>query len=348
VTASPFFDTHCDTVLRVLDWGSDFADGSCETHLDWPRMHEAGVRAQVFACFVLDERYPGQVEERTSALLDAFDAMLTSTDGGLRLARTRADVNRAFENGPGAAILGLEGADPLGRRAENVHRFFARGVRDLIFAWHDNVFSGTAFGKDSPLTAEGERLLGLCEELGIMIDVSHLSDQAFQDVVERSTKPFIASHSNCRAICPSPRNLTDEMIRELADRGGVMGINLSSSFLSTKTLSHWQDVKKRFAGQTLSWQEKERLAREIAPTVPRPPFEVIVTHVKHAIDVGGEDCVGLGGDLDGIVHMPEGMDGVQDYPRIAEALLAAGLGEAQVAKVCHENMRRVFLDVLPA
>jgi len=311
-------------------------------------MQDAGVRAQLFACFVLNERYPGGVAERTETLLDALDAMIASTDGELQLTRTRGDLSSAFAEGPRAAILGLEGADPLEGKAENVRTFFDRGMRDLIFAWHDNPFSGTAFGKNTPLTAEGERLLGLCEELGIMVDVSHLSDQAFQGVLERSTKPLIASHSNCRAICPSARNLTDDMIGQLSDRGGVMGINLSSSFLSSKTLSHWQDVKKRFAGQTLNWREKERLAREIAPTVPRPPFGIIVAHVKHAIDVGGEDCVGFGGDLDGIVHMPEGMDGVQDYPRVAEALLAAGLTDKQVAKVCYGNMQRVFLETLPA
>jgi len=348
VEGSAFFDTHCDTVLRAVDWGSDFLNGSPETHLDWPRMQTANVRAQVFACFVLEERYPEKVQERTNALLGALDAMIAGSGGRLTAVRTRKDLESAFGDGPRGAILGLEGADPLEGRAENVHSFFDRGLRDLIFAWRDNPFSGTAFGENTPLTEEGERLLGLCEELGIMVDISHLSDRAFQDVLARSTKPFIASHSNCRSICPSSRNLTDGMIRQLADCGGVMGINFSSSFLSEKSLSHWQEVKARYAGQTLTWQESERIAREIALTVPRPPFGIIVAHVKHAIDVGGEDCVGLGGDLDGIVHLPEGIDGVQDYPRIADALLEAGLTEAQVAKVCHGNMLRVFSETLPA
>jgi len=311
-------------------------------------MQTADVRAQVFASFVLAERYPGRVEERTESIFRGLESMVDSTDGAMRLARTAGDLEEAFAGGPVAAIFGLEGADPLQGKAEHLKRFFDRGVRDMIFAWQDNPFSGTAFGKNTPLTAEGARLLGLCEELGVMVDVSHLSDAAFADVCGQATKPFIASHSNCRTICPSKRNLTDEMIRNLADHGGVMGINLSSGFLSPKTFAAWQDVKERFAGQTLTWQERERLAREIAPSVPRPPFGLIVAHIKHAIDVGGENCIGLGGDLDGIIHTPEGMDGVQDYPQISGALSDAGLTHGQIDKICYGNFLRVFREVLPS
>jgi len=197
------------------------------------------------------------------------------------------------------------------------------------------------------LTVEGERLLGLCEELRVMVDVSHLSDAAFDDVCRMSTRPFVASHSNCRALCPSSRNLTNEMIRKLADRGGVMGLNLSTSFLSPRALDAWKDVKRELDGQSLHWRERERRSRGIAPSVPRPPFDWIVKHILHAVDVGGEDVVGLGGDLDGVVHLPEGVDGVQDYPKIPHALREAGLTEAQVEKVCHGNFLRVFKEGLP-
>ena len=337
-----FFDAHCDTAIKVLDEDAPFARGAASMHLDFPRMRQAGVRAQLFACFVLSERYPGEEAERALSLLATVESMVEETDGGLRIARTAADLRNAFEDGPAAAVIGLEGADPLEGRAENVRDLVRRGVRDLIFAWKDNPFSGTALGANKPLTLEGERLLGLCEELGVMVDVSHLSDASFDDVCRKAERPFIASHSNCRALCPSSRNLTDPMIRALADRGGVMGINLSTSFLSSDTLGEWGRIRTRFDGSVLGWRERDRLARKLASSVPRPPFEWIVRHVLHAMDVGGEDAVGLGGDLDGIVHLPEGLDGVQDYPKIPEALRAAGLSTGQIEKVSYGNMLRVF------
>jgi membrane dipeptidase len=274
--------------------------------------------------------------------------MVAATDGGMRIARTSGDLRAAFDGGPIAAVVGLEGADPLCGRAENLRPFFESGVRDVIFAWKDNLFSGTAFGADTPLTGEGERLLGLCEELGVMVDVSHLSDTAFAHVCRASTRPFIASHSNCRALCPSRRNLTDDMIRALADRGGVMGINLATSFLSPESFRRWETVKARIADERLTWQEAERRAREEATSVPRPGLDWIARHVVHAMDVGGEDVVGLGGDLDGIVHTPEGVNGVEEYPAIPKLLRRAGLSETQVEKICYRNLLRIFSEVLPS
>jgi len=347
VPSEPFFDAHCDTVLKVLDEGADFPRGAPTTHIDLPRLRDAGVRAQVFACFVLSERYPGEEAHRLSELLESIDGLVASTEGELHIARTASELRDAFEGGPMAAIVGMEGADALEGRAENLRAWVERGVRNMIFAWQDNPFSGTAFGKNTPLTAEGARLLELCEDLGVMVDVSHLSDAAFDDVCRMSTRSFIASYSNCRAVCPSARNLTDEMIRKLADRGGVMGLNLSTGFLSPRALDAWKDVKRALAAESVDWREAERRAQEIAPSIPRPPFDWIVKHVLHAIDVGGEDVVGLGGDLDGILHLPDGIDGVEDYPEIPEALRRAGLDDRRIAKFCRGNFLRAFEECLP-
>jgi len=232
-----FFDAHCDTVMKVLDHGADFVGGEGDAHVTFPAMMDAGVRAQIFACFVLSEQHPGDESERAETMIRTIESMAAGTEGEMRIARTRGEVRDAFAGGPIAAILGLEGADPLEGKAERLRHFFDLGVRDLIFAWQDNPFSGTAFGENTPLTREGERLLGLAEELRVMVDVSHLSDRAFDDVCGMATKPFIASHSDCRALCPSLRNLTDPMIRALADRGGVMGINLAPGFLDPEV--HW-------------------------------------------------------------------------------------------------------------
>jgi len=344
VRAVPFFDAHCDTVLKVLDDGLDFVRGG-PAHVTFPDMLKGNVRAQIFACFVLGERHHGEEAERAEALIRTVERMADGTDGAMRIARTGKDLRDAFDGGPIVAILGLEGADPLQGVAENLRRFADLGVRDLIFAWQDNPFSGTAFGENTPLTREGERLLGLAEELRVMVDVSHLSDRAFDDVCRMATRPFIASHSNCRDLCPSLRNLTDPMIRRLADHGGVMGINLGTYFLDPATHDH---VMPRFAASRapgVSEDERRRLRAE-ADAIPRPTLEWVVRHIVHAIRIGGEDCIGLGGDLDGVRRTPEGMDSIADYRQLLPMMRDAGLGERQIEKVASKNMLRVFREIL--
>jgi len=340
-----FFDAHCDTVMKVLDDGADFAGSEGRAHVTFPAMAEAGVRAQIFACFVLSEQHRGEEAERAEAMIRKIGSMADGTDGRMRIACTRAHIDAAFGDGPIAAILGLEGADPLEGRADRLRHFADLGVRDLIFAWKDNPFSGTAFGENTALTREGERLLGLAEDLGIMVDVSHLSDRAFDDVCRAATRPFIASHSNCRALCPSLRNLTDPMIRRLADRGGVMGINLAPGFLSPEVHRRQSPLFEAAQKPDVSVKERERLKTE-AMAIPRPALDWVARHVLHAIGVGGEECVGLGGDLDGISQTPEGVDGVADYPRFVPLFREAGLSERQIEKVCAGNFLRVFGEVL--
>ncbi len=340
-----FFDTHCDTAMKVLDGTLDFTTGD-GGHIGLPGLIEAGSCAQVFACFVLSEQHPNHERERAEAMIAKIYSMAAESGGNLRVVKTSHELRSSCDGGGTiAAIIGLEGADPLDGLAENLRHFYSLGVRDIIPAWQDNPFSGTAFGSNTPLTDEGKRLIELAEELHVMVDVSHLSDKAFVDVCEIAKRPFIASHSNCRVLCPTLRNLTDDMIRELADHGGVMGINLSPSFLSpdyyAQAFPRWQ----RTLESSTTEEEKKRLHAEVN-TLPRPSIDWIVRHVLHAIEVGGEDAIGLGGDLDGITNTPEGIDTIVDYVKIPDLLLSAGLSNAQVEKVCYANFERVFSEVL--
>jgi membrane dipeptidase len=178
-----------------------------------------------------------------------------------------------------------------------------------------------------------------------MVDVSHLSDAAFSDVCRAATRPFIASHSNCRAVCPHPRNLTDGMIRELAERGGVMGINLGPSFLDPESHRRTEPLWAKARDARTTPQERARLQRQ-ALELPRPSLDWVARHVVHAIDVGGEDCVGIGGDLDGILIGPAEIDSVADYPKMIRPLREAGLSERQIEKVCCGNFVRAFSEIL--
>ncbi|MDD5264573.1 MAG: membrane dipeptidase [Candidatus Bipolaricaulis sp.] len=346
-TAETFFDAHCDAVMKSIDEGADFQSTASPAHISLPRLLSANVRVQAFACCVVYPDRPSEAyAERGWAMVEAIAAMAAESGGRMAVARTAADLERSFLGGPISAVIGLEGADPLEGHAENLRGFADHGVRQLIFAWKDNAFCGTAFGSDAPLSREGDRLLGLSEELRVMVDVSHLSDRAFDGVCERSSRPFIASHSNCRAVCPHPRNLTDAMIRRLADRGGVMGINLAPHFLDPAYSAAWVSARRGAVPHPMSPAERAELAAERS-SIPAPGLDAVVTHVLHAMQVGGEDVVGLGGDLDGIERLPVGIETVADYPKLVPLFRAAGLSDRQIDKVCHGNFRRVFAEVLP-
>jgi membrane dipeptidase len=356
--------------MHIDDGDYDFVAGKGRSHMDLPRLLAAGHCAQLFAIFAPASYYPGRdlraYAERAIATIHGW---ATASDGRLRVALTaevlRGRGEEAQRNNrnpipgepsappllrspaPLLAIIGLEGADPLEGRAENLRHFFDLGVRLVIPAWDDNAFSGSSAGPGDGLTAEGFKLIELCQELGVMVDVSHASDAAFAQICRILRGPFIASHSNCRALCPAPRNLTDGQIRALADRGGVMGINLAPDFLSPEYLAAWDAVLAPARGADAAARQKIReAAGPQLRAIPLPGPEWIARHVRHAIEIGGAECIGLGGDLDGISFMPAGIRGVEDYPRIADALAAAGLTGAQVEKVCWRNMARVFGDVL--
>lgn len=363
------FDAHCDTILKVVEDGADIAaqpGTDAAPHVALQGLRHAGVAAQIFAVFAIEARFPGRTRQTALDLIAAIDGLCAAHPDYLERDAGRpgagpdgvaSDTEGWDAGGPGdggaartRVIVSLEGADPLEGHPESLREFYRRGVRLVTLAWDDNPFCGAVFGDrkagEDGLTAAGEQLVGLCEELGVMVDVSHATDAGFWDVCRLAARPFVASHSDCRAVCAAPRNLTDEMIRALADRGGVMGINLCPSFLSQDFHEAEEAATAPFmaawhAGE-LTLDEAGEKAGAVTRTLPRPPLETVVAHVKHAIDVGGEDCVGLGGDLDGVDALPAGIDGVQDYPRIVGALRDAGLSDTQVEKVCWTSFARVF------
>ena len=349
-----FFDAHCDTVMRVLDGKADFVSGQGQAHADLPRMLTAGHSVQLFAIFAPKSQFPDRdLRAFAEQIIDTIKGWVAPTDGRLRLATSAADLKAASASeGVLYALLGLEGADPLEGKAENLAHFQQLGIRNVIPAWSDNVFSGSSLGGGGPLTDAGAELVEAAEALHVMIDVSHLSDAAFEQVHQMARRPFVASHSNCRAICPSPRNLTDEQIRQMAGRGGVMGINLSADYVAPAYRELWDAIARpayAAASQLDDTAEKRRIREETTAklrALPLPSADWLIRHVRHAIQVGGEDCIGLGGDLDGILTMPAPLTGAESYPALADLLAAGGLTQGQVEKVCWRNMARVYAEVL--
>jgi membrane dipeptidase len=356
--------------MHIEDGDFDFVAGKGRSHMDLPRLLAAGHCAQVFAIFAAASYYPGRdLRAFAERAIAAIHGWADASDGRMQVVGQRMRTDKRMElqlsaytapaattggcrcpfppSAPLLAIIGLEGADPLEGRAENLRHFYDLGVRLVIPAWDDNAFSGSSAGPGDGLTAEGFKLIELCQELGVMVDVSHASDAAFEQICRIVQGPFVASHSNCRALSPAPRNLTDAQIRALADQGGVMGINLAPDFLSAVYLAAWDAVMAPAHGADAATRQKLReAAGPQLRAIPRPGLDWIARHVRRAISIGGEECIGLGGDLDGISFMPAGINGVEDYPLIPEALAAAGLTEAQIEKVCWRNMARVFGEVL--
>jgi microsomal dipeptidase-like Zn-dependent dipeptidase len=347
-------------------------------HVTLPGLRTAGVRAQVFASWVWSTAYPGREMETGLGKVDAVRRLCADYPEDLFPALTGADIAEACalpEQGAApqpeaaqdvlaahstgaepdrrrprtAVIASLEGADPLLGDVDNLDLFYRAGVRLITLAWGDNAFCGSVFGQAGGLTAGGATLVAACEEKGVLVDVSHASDQAFADICGVASRPFVASHSNCRSLCPSPRNLTDQMIRAVGERGGVMGVCVVPAFLSAEYHARSLPANQAFWRAVAGGTPFEEAGRNIAASealIPRPPLRLVAEHVRHAINIGGEDAVGLGGDLDGVDNLPAGLEGVADYPQIADLLIESGLTAAQVEKVCYRNLARVFRETV--
>lgn len=368
-----FFDAHCDTIGKVWESGADFsgrAEGAAESpgppaapgyhpggdtlHVTLPGLRAGGVCAQVFASWAWTERYKGREFEVAMSEVEAVRRLCEQYPDDLMLATTGAEIASACAgeepSGRIAVIPSLEGTDALLGDVDNLFAFHEAGVRLVTLAWHDSPFCGSTYGSGTGLTALGVELVEACEDARIVVDVSHASDQAFADVCRIAGRPFVASHSNCRELCPSPRNLTDEMIRAIGERGGVVGITLAPSFLSADHFRQTRSINDEFwrsvEDGSATIDEAGRKSSAAEALIPRPPLDLIVEHIRHAIKVGGEEVVALGGDLDGVDFLPAGFESVADYPRVAALLQAAGFAPDRIEKICHKNLARVFTEVL--
>jgi membrane dipeptidase len=316
--SSIVFDGHCDTLLRMAEGKLKLSARSTEGHIDLPRLRDGGVTAQVFAIFVEDKYLPAGAAVQTLRVLDTlYDALQDNADA-LLLATTVEDIESAKADGKVAAIVGFEGAESLEGDLALLRMFHRLGLRLLTVAWSrrnqaaDGAWEARTGGG---LTNFGLKLVEECNRLGIVLDISHLAPAGVKDVLQLSSAPVIASHSNARALCPSPRNLTDEQLQALADKGGVVGVTFVPAFLSEKS-------------------EEASLER-------------LLDHVDHIARVAGIDHVGLGSDFDGFrPPEPKGLEDVTCMPAITAGLVQRGYAEEDVRKILGGNLLRVFRQVV--
>ena len=355
-------DMHADTVQRIIDEHVDINQQLADGHLDAVRAREGGLDAQFFSIWVEPQLFggggPGAMK-RADIQIEAVRGLAEKHPETWQLATTANDVRKASENGRIAALMGLEGGYAIDERLENVDRYFQMGVRYMSPAWSVSTTwagsSGDEAGKTRGLNDFGKQVVREMNRLGMMVDVSHVSDKTFWDIVNTSSRPVIATHSGCRAIANVPRNLTDDMIVALAKTGGVVNV----IFYPEHIEPGWSEKKKRVDSeiselvQRASDEEpggvaqkklaRDRVrAREYLKRLPSVSVSRIVDHIDHIVKLVGIDHVGMGSDFDGVQAVPADLKSVADLPKLTEELLRRGYSEQDIDKILGGNMLRVM------
>ena len=354
-------DTHADTPQRFLDEGWDFTSDLAGGHINLETARRGNLAAEFFAIWVDPSQHVGRFATRALELADAALEQVRRHPEELQLCLSPADILDARAKGKFAVLLGLEGGHSIESSLGLLRTFHRLGVRYMTLTWANNNEWADSSG-DTPihhgLTDFGRDVIREMNRLGMMVDVSHVSDKTFWDVLETSTAPVIASHSSARTITPSHRNLTDEQLKALAAQGGVALVNFHPAFIDETWQQAWKALRPerdaafkaaakpfRDAGQSVPFHISHQVDRVFTLRIPRPPFASLIAHFEHMIQVAGVDHVGIGTDFDGIQDLPEGIDSAADLPRITEALAAKGYTAKDLHKVLGGNLMRVFNDV---
>ena len=356
-------DAHCDALMRAVDDGVDLTVRNAEGHVDLARLREGGVDAQMFALWADPDDWQGKYARRIDAMIDTYDAMIVKSAGGFVRATTAADAERAAREGRVAAFLGLEGAYAIDGDPAKLKELYDRGVRYVTLTWWHNTSFADGSG-DKPrwhgLNARGRELVRAANRLGMLVDVSHASDETFYDALETTSAPVIASHSNARAIADHHRNLSDDMLRALAKNGGVVGVNFVAGFLDAEwgkraealreaLKPQYAIIDKRYAKEPGRARKAQwALFGEESKKFPPVPLAKLVDHIEHAVRVAGVDHVGIGSDFDGFGVGPVGISSAADLPRLTEALAARGFEDGDIVKILGGNFLRVFREVVDA
>ncbi|HEY6268806.1 MAG TPA: dipeptidase [Candidatus Acidoferrum sp.] len=353
-------DTHDDTTQRLLDGKFDLGVRNDTGSIDIPRMKEGGLGAIFFSIWIPSKVTGPEAVHRAMTQIDAVREQVRKHPKDLLLATTAAEVREARKQGKIAALMGVEGGHMINSNLGVLRSFAALGVRYMTITHSGNdewADSSTDKAVHNGLTEFGKDVVREMNRLGVMVDISHVSDKTFYDVLETSKAPPFASHSSCRAICDAPRNMTDQMMKDLAAKGGVVQINYHVGFLNQEyrqratpeiAIQLREEVQKHCAGDDEGCQliEGERVTREFVAQgkLPKVEYTAIIEHIDHAVKVAGIDHVGLGSDFDG-ANMPFGMEDATKLPKITEALLQKGYSEGDVRKILGENTLRVMTEV---
>jgi membrane dipeptidase len=352
------WDCHNDLAYRALYEGLDIGKRLPGGQVDIPRLLEGNVDVQVVALFVQNYMYPDRAARQASELLEAMVQAIAKNSRLVELARTGSDVERIVASGKIAMPLAIEGGHAIEDSLDRLREFHRKGVSSMTLT--HNISHGWADSSaDKPrwngLNQLGREVVREMNRLGMVIDVSHVSDKAFFDVLESTRDPVILSHSGCRAVNPHRRNVSDEMLRALAKNGGVIGIVFELTYLSQaygKAAEELRAISRPFFEEVPPVEDTDlRITLEHLsqgrdwPLEGKPTVEDILDHIDHAVKTAGVDHVGLGADMYPRTPSPEGVRGAHDYGNITRGLKRRGYSDEDVKKIMGGNFLRVWKRV---
>jgi membrane dipeptidase len=350
-------DTHMDTPYELGKGMYDISVRAEKGHFDYVRARQGGLDAVFMAVYV-----PPEYEEKGGAkafadrAIDIVEGLSREWPDKFVPARSILEIRRQFGRGGVALLLGIENGSALEGDLGNLRHFYGRGVRYITLTHSkNNLICDSSFDEGPKwhgLSPFGRELIAEMNRLGMMIDVSHVSDEAFYQTIALSQAPVVATHSACRHFTPDwHRNMTDEMIRLLAEKGGVIQINFGSMFVNSTVNRQAEDlrqeIRRYLEANNLQGPERDRYVRQRWGQAQFSKAQVrdVAANIDHAVKVAGIEHVGLGSDFDGVTELPGGLQDVSCYPNLIYELLKMGYGDREIRQICGENFLRVWADV---
>jgi len=350
-------DTHIDTPGYIADEGYQLAEEHHYYETDIPRLRRGHVGAVFFGVYVPQDFAQSTWVTRTLELIDALQEEVHRNSKDLEMASTADDIIRIHRDGKVAALLGLEGGQLMSDSLPVLRAYYRLGIRYMTlthFKTNDWADSSTDQPVHNGLSPYGHGIVREMNRLGMMVDISHVSDKTFYDAVETSRAPVIASHSSMRTLCNIPRNMSDDMLRALAHSGGVVFINFNTAYLDEKAaaaFSRLHEARDREIADSLAlnrsnsrgWELKRAIQQRYKAQLPPVDISAVLRHIDHAVKTIGADHVGIGSDFDGVSGMvPDGMEDVSKYPALVKGLIEMGYSDVNIRKIMGENLLRVM------
>jgi membrane dipeptidase len=361
-------DTHADTPQRFLDENFDIGSTDLKDngHITLDKAKAGNLGAEFFSIWVEPETNQGHFARHTLDLIDSVYEQAARHPERMMMAFSTEDIERARKQKKLAALMGIEGGHSIENDIHVLRDFYRLGVRYMTLSWSNtNEWADSSGDLNNPkiehhngLTEGGKQIVLEMNRLGMLVDISHVADKTFYDTMTVTKAPVIASHSSSRALTNHPRNMTDDMLRAVAKNGGVVQVNFYNAFIdedyrkSSEAQGKERDAalktfndQMKADGKTVTYLDNDRISREWAAKIPRPPFKSLIDHIDHIAKVAGVDHVGLGSDYDGVSGaLPQGMDSAADLPKITQALLDRGYSEGDIRKILGGNLMRVFRE----